>query len=663
MKYSLKQLMAGVMCGAIVLSSTALPVKAESTKTSFTADNDMIGGELIVQVPDEMVLNLNEDSSKFTNTDKVSAWGITSPKKVLTVSTDSSIKYKNGYDESIEVNADVIFGDEGSAKWTASELREGYTSGNHKSYDVTSDVNKDDVDYIGTYKSTIYWNISLKEEDSSDIDNNYEEYFKYEVEGNKLCVAGISDYGLEQLTKAGAGSTLRIELPSEYEGKEVVGFEASAYTSGGYTFRSILDREDIPDIELVLPSNYTKCYGFWNASSDSDTFKRLVGIELNEGLTEIQQDAFKNCQGLKKLVIPKTVTSVGSNAFMNCENIKSIIFEDGFAGSIGTNAFYNSTATVSIPSSCTTVNGGAFRSTKSNVIIFDNKKSDITVEATSPYYPTMTIFITKNENGDGQLKYYYNSKTGALAECKADTISTEDNYVTAIIKHDVAKDEFNTDEGKIYEKVVIEEGVKTIGANAFYNCTAEVTLPSTITSIGDNAFYKCTFDTLPIYSTTTYTSKSFNGATINRVVFEDDITKIPANVLYGATVSEAISIPSTVTSIGASAFYNLKGTIVEADIRNITSFGNTNTFYGATITKATATATQIANKGMFGAKIDKLYIDNSSTKKLTSNVFSNGSINDVYFSGSEDEWSTFIGSYTTGTQIKDATIHYNCEIQ
>lgn len=656
MRFNLKQLIAGIMCGVVIISSTVLPIHAESTITSFTADNGMLGGELIVQVPDEMILSLNEDNSKFTNTDEVSAWGITSPNKVLTVSTDKNIKYKNGYDESIEVNADITFGNEGSAEWTASELREGYVSGDYKSYSVISDVNKDDIDFIGTYKSTIYWNISLK-----DADNNYEEYFKYAYDNGKLCVAGVSDYGLEQLTNVGAGSTLRIELPSTYNNTEVVGFQASADTSGGYKFKDVLDRDDIPDIELVFPSNYTKAYGFWNTGNTSS--KRLVGIELNEGLTEINADAFKNCKGLKKVVIPSTVTSVGSSAFSNCESLKTVIFEEGFAGELGGGSFLNTPATILIPSSCTTIFGGAFRGTGTRIVICDNKRSDITLTTSSNYSIENTIFVTKSEDGNGQENYYYSSKTGTLEKCVADEIAVVDDCITAYFRHDIAKDELNTEEGQIYEKIIIEEGVKTIGASAFYNCSAEVTLPSTITSIGDNAFYGCSFDTLTISEGTTYTTKSFNGATINRVVFEDGITKIPAYALYGANVTEPITIPDTVTSIGASAFNTFKGTIAEVDIRKVTSFGNTNTFYGANITKVTVTATQVAGKNVYGAKIDKLYIDNSSTKTLTSNVFSSGSINDVYFSGSEDEWNTFIGSYTTGTQISNATIHYNCEIQ
>ncbi len=46
---------------------------------------------------------------------------------------------------------------------------------------------------------------------------------------------------------------------------------------------------------------------------------------------------------------------------------------------------------------------------------------------------------------------------------------------------------------KTITSIVIPEGVTTIGAGAFQNCTSieSITLPSTLTSIGDKAFYNC----------------------------------------------------------------------------------------------------------------------------------------------------------------------------
>ena len=44
------------------------------------------------------------------------------------------------------------------------------------------------------------------------------------------------------------------------------------------------------------------------------------------------------------------------------------------------------------------------------------------------------------------------------------------------------------------KKVVIGEGVTSIGDSSFGNCTslASITIPDSVTSIGNNAFFKCT---------------------------------------------------------------------------------------------------------------------------------------------------------------------------
>ena len=43
------------------------------------------------------------------------------------------------------------------------------------------------------------------------------------------------------------------------------------------------------------------------------------------------------------------------------------------------------------------------------------------------------------------------------------------------------------------KKVVIENGVTSIGQSAFWNCTSltSITIPNSVTSIGQNAFHDC----------------------------------------------------------------------------------------------------------------------------------------------------------------------------
>ena len=85
--------------------------------------------------------------------------------------------------------------------------------------------------------------------------------------------------------------------------------------------------------------------------------------------------------------------------------------------------------------------------------------------------------------------------------------------------------------------VVIENGVTSIGNNAFYNCSSltSVTIPSSITSIGDLAFYNC--------------------SSLTSVTIPDSVTHIAANTFSGCSALTSVTIPNSVTSIGDSAFY------------------------------------------------------------------------------------------------------------
>ena len=86
------------------------------------------------------------------------------------------------------------------------------------------------------------------------------------------------------------------------------------------------------------------------------------------------------------------------------------------------------------------------------------------------------------------------------------------------------------------KKVVIQDGIKNVGAWAFHSCRnlTSVTIPSSITSIGDSAFSGC---------------RSLTDITI-----PDSVTSIGDSAFYYCTKLTDIRIPDSVTSIGESAF-------------------------------------------------------------------------------------------------------------
>lgn len=109
------------------------------------------------------------------------------------------------------------------------------------------------------------------------------------------------------------------------------------------------------------------------------------------------------------------------------------------------------------------------------------------------------------------------------------------------------------------EKVIIEDGVTSIGGKAFENCKelTEITLPDGITSIGDSAFSSCTGlteITIPD-SVTIIGSSAFSSCKgLTEITIPDGVTSIGSSAFDRCTELTEITIPDSVTSIGVNAF-------------------------------------------------------------------------------------------------------------
>ena len=112
----------------------------------------------------------------------------------------------------------------------------------------------------------------------------------------------------------------------------------------------------------------------------------ITTVSIDSNCKFIAEKAFYNCNGLKSVVIPDSVTSIGEYAFYNCSNLTSVVIGDSvksisyraFYGcsnltsvvigdsvtSIGDNAFYDcdSLTSITIPDSVTKIGKYAFYS-------------------------------------------------------------------------------------------------------------------------------------------------------------------------------------------------------------------------------------------------------------------------------------------------------------
>ncbi len=113
--------------------------------------------------------------------------------------------------------------------------------------------------------------------------------------------------------------------------------------------------------------------------------------------------------------------------------------------------------------------------------------------------------------------------------------------------------------GSLIKKVVIENGVTSIGNCAFYKCTelASITIPDSVTSIGYGAFCYCDSLTSIIIpdSVTSIGDGAFDSCTkLTSITLPDGIKRIESWTFDYCTNLVSITIPDSVTSIGEYAF-------------------------------------------------------------------------------------------------------------
>lgn len=107
--------------------------------------------------------------------------------------------------------------------------------------------------------------------------------------------------------------------------------------------------------------------------------------------------------------------------------------------------------------------------------------------------------------------------------------------------------------------VVIEDGVTSIGDNAFEDCSAlkSVSGMKGVTSLGKWAFYKCTSlesFTIPSGVKSIPDCLFYDCSKLNSVTIHDQVASIGSSAFFGCSILKTLSIPDSVQTIGYYAF-------------------------------------------------------------------------------------------------------------
>lgn len=314
--------------------------------------------------------------------------------------------------------------------------------------------------------------------------------------------------------------------------------------------------------------------------------KSVTALVIGDGVTSIGDYAFYDLTSLNSITIPDNVINIGDSAFRSCTGLTSIIIPDSVT-SIGYAVFDGCTGltSITIGENLASVEGNAFSSCSALTQINWNAKSvaDFKYQDKNFYNAGLNgdgINIIFGDSVERIPAYLCADSSGANPKIKSITIGENvksignnafDNCteITQINWNAKKADDFSSANGIFYKAghdaegitVIFGNDVEAIPARIFYSSDfhesapkiTSVTMGDSVTKIGEAAFFHC---------------NNLTDVTIGR-----NVTNIDSSAFRSCTALASITIPESVTTIGNYAFYDCTG-LKSVNITNINAWCN-----------------------------------------------------------------------------------------
>ena len=456
--------------------------------------------------------------------------------------------------------------------------------------------------------------------------------------------------------------------------------------------------------DVIIPNSVTDI-----GNSVFEGCTSLTNVIVPDSVTDIGNSVFEGCTKLTSVTISGSINGIRSSMFEGCSSLENVTFGDGITY-IGWSAFRNcySLSRITIPDNIVSIGSGAFYGCSGlTSIAIPGSVTDIEFDT---FHGCSSLTNVTIGNGVADIE------NSAFYGCSSLTSVTIPGSVTSI-------GTFAFEDCSSLASVTISSGVTNIKAQAFENCSSltSITIPNSVTSIGTYAFTGCSSlasatigngvtdigsgafaglesltsiyvaDNNPSYSsldgvlfnksqdvliqypagkqgsyiipssvTSIESSAFYDCSSLTGVIIPNSVTSIESRAFTGCSSLTDVLIPDSVISMGDYAFYgcsSLTNVIVGSGVASIED----RVFYGCESLTSVIIPDNVTSIGWSAfegcSSLTSVTIPSGATSIRSSAFYNCNSLSDVYYAGSAEAWEQ-IEIESGNSALTNATIHY-----